>query len=80
MGDETLKDKTLTISKELPELKNVCYVDRRAVVIYDDETFVFKEMEDGSFRAVKVDVDQQVGLYAVINSGLEEGDVVSIPD
>lgn len=80
VGDETLKDKTLTISKELPELKNVCYVDRRAVVIYDDETFVFKEMEDGSFRAVKVDVDQQVGLYAVINSGLEEGDVVSIPD
>lgn len=80
VGDDRIKDKALTITKELPELKNVCYVDKRAVIIYEDETYVYKEMEDGSIRAVKVDVDQMVGLYAVINSGLEEGDTVSIPN
>ena len=80
VGDDAIKDKAMTISKELPVLKNVCYVDRRAIIVYDDKTYVYKEMEDGTIRVMEVDVDQMVGLYAVINSGLEEGDTVTIPD
>lgn len=80
VNDESLKEKTLTISKELPEIKNTCYVDRRAIIIYNDETYVYKVMEDGLRKAVKVTVGEQVGTDIVIKDGLEEGDIVSIPD
>ena len=37
-------------------------------------------MEDGLRKAVKVTVGEQVGTDIVIKDGLEEGDIVSIPD
>ena len=78
VGDETLKEQTLIISKEMPVIKNACYVDRRAILTYENETYVFKQMDNGSFCAIKVIVGERVGMDVVIKEGLEEGDVVSI--
>ena len=63
----------------MDEIKNVCHVDRRALSYYNGEYYVFKEQEDGSFRAVKVKPGVSMGLDIVIEEGLEEGDVVSLP-
>ena len=78
VGDETLKEPVLVISKEMPVIKDAIYVDRRAILTYENETYVFKQMENGSFCAIKVVVGERVGMDVVIKEGLEEGDIVSI--
>lgn len=80
VNDVPLKDHVLTLTKEKAELKNVCYVDKRAILVQDEEAYVIKEMEDGNFQTVKVKVGDVVGAYVVIKEGLDEGDAVLIPD
>ena len=74
-----VKEKKLVLYKEMDEIKNVCHIDRRALSYYNGEYYVFKEQEDGLFRAVKVKPGVSMGLDIVIEEGLEEGDVVSLP-
>lgn len=80
VNDVPLKDKSLKITKELPEIKDACYVDKRAVFIVDNETYVYKVMDDGFYKAVKVTTGELVGLNVVIREGLEEGETVVIID
>ena len=73
---ETVEDFNI---KELPEIKNVYYVDKRVLSEYEGEVFVYKEGEDGIFQSVKVTIGQVIGNNVIILNGLEEGDTVSIP-
>ena len=77
VGDNQINPKELLLYKELPEIKNVCFVDKRALSEYENEYYVFKQTEDGLFEAVKVTVGAVVDMKAVILKGLEEGDTVT---
>jgi HlyD family secretion protein len=79
VDDVLLKPNTLLLTVELPEIKNVFYIDRQALLECEDGYYVYKQMESGGFRAVKVTPGEEAGQYIVINSGLEEGDLVAIP-
>ncbi|MCR5213017.1 MAG: efflux RND transporter periplasmic adaptor subunit [Eubacterium sp.] len=79
LGQETIKDFKINLYTELPEKKNVCYVEKSALVEYNSEYYVYKE-KDGQFLPVKVKVGDLVGLYVIIEEGLEEGDVVSLSE
>lgn len=79
VDDVLVSEKQLTLYDELPEIKNVCYVDKRVLSEYEGEVFVYKEGEDGIFQSVKVTIGQVIGNNVIILNGLEEGDTVSIP-
>ena len=78
-SSEGLLQKNLMFHAELPEIKNALYVDKKAVINSDAGKFVYKEQEDGRFRAVKVRTGSTAGNYIIIEEGLNEGDKVSIP-
>ncbi|SNU06698.1 hypothetical protein SAMN06297422_10747 [Lachnospiraceae bacterium] len=78
VDDSKISEKELLLYKELPEIKNVCYVDKRAISEYEGEYYVFKQTENELYRAVKVTVGDVVDMNAVILKGLEEGDTVSL--
>jgi hypothetical protein len=80
LEDTSVKDSKLTIHKEMPEIKNVCYVSRKAVMDYEGKYYVYKQMEDGNYHAVNVTVGGYVDDLVIIKEGLEEGDVVSISE
>ena len=78
-NNEVLKEKSLLLHIELPEVKDVMYVDQRAICSYDGNYYVLKLMENGRLKAVNVTPGESVGQYIVIKNGLEEGDMVSLP-
>jgi len=80
VNNEVLKEKSLVLYKELPEIKDAIYVDKRAVIQHEDQYFVHLQQEDGLFKAIEVELGDTVGQYTVITKGLEEGDVVSISE
>ena len=80
VGDVGVKEKNVVVSSEQEKVLNVCYIERRAISEYNGEYFVYKEQEDGSFRATKVKPGASVGLYVVVEEGLSEGDVIALPD
>ncbi|MBO4862901.1 MAG: efflux RND transporter periplasmic adaptor subunit [Eubacterium sp.] len=77
--DGMVPEKTLNLHVEMDEIKDTCYVEMNAIIKYNDERFVYREQEDGSFCPVKVVLGNSVGQYVVIKEGLSEGDKVSIP-
>ena len=79
VDDVLVNEKQLILFDELPEIKNVCYVDKRVLSEYEGEVFVYREGEDGIFQSVKVKIGQVIGNNVIIREGLEEGDTVSIP-
>ena len=80
VGDEPLHERKLTIIEELPEIKDVCYVDRRAIILYEGDAYVYKVLEDGTYRATKVVIGDEAGIYTVIKEGVNEGDTLAIID
>lgn len=79
VDDVLVNEKQLILYDELPEIKNVCFVDKRVLSEYEGEVFVYREGEDGIFQSVKVKIGQVIGNNVIIREGLEEGDTVSIP-
>ncbi|MBR4758795.1 MAG: biotin/lipoyl-binding protein [Lachnospiraceae bacterium] len=93
VDENAIKEKKLTIYKELKEIKNVLYVEQAALIHpadtiqsfgaapsdVNDGYYVYKMQDDGTFRVQKVVPGDLCGKYIVIKEGLEEGDVVSIP-
>ena len=80
VSNTSLNEKSLRLFAELPVQKGVRYVDRKAISEYEGQKYVYKQNEDGSFRAVKVTIGDTVGLNVVIKEGLEEGDVVALQE
>ena len=80
-GSDRISEQTLTIYKNMEEIKNVCYVETAALIQHEDsfDIFAYKQTPDGIFVPVQVEVGNVVGEYAVITDGLTEGDVISIP-
>ncbi len=63
----------------MPELKDVCYVDGRAIIDGKNGTYVFVLNEDGTRRAVKVKTGSVVGTDIIIEEGLNGGEEVTLP-
>ena len=80
ISNGAIKEKSLRLYADLPVQKGVLYVDRKAISEIDGQKYVYKQNEDGSFRAVKVTIGDTVGLNVVIKEGLEEGDVVALQE
>lgn len=78
--DTGLNEKTLKLVVEQGLVRDAVYTDRRALIPYNGEYYVYKEQEDGSYRAEKVTPGASVGFYVVITDGVEEGDVLSLPN
>ena len=78
--ESQIPDRVLKLYIEMKEIKDAIYVDSKALTSYENERYVYKVMEDGSFRAVKVTVGNSVGQYVVIKEGLSEGDKVAIQE
>ena len=81
IGGGGTNESELTIYKNMEQVKDVCYVESSALIQHEEggDIFAYKQTQDGTFVAVKVDVGNVVGEYAVIEDGLTEGDVVSVP-
>ena len=79
LGDETLKENTLMLTAEMPEIKNALYVDKKAIIENEGRNYVYKDV-DGEYIATEVTVGANIGQYVIIKEGLEEGDVVSLSD
>ena len=80
IGNEGLfAGETLRLYCPMPELKDVCYVDGRAVINGENGSYVFVLNEDGSRRAVKVRTGSTVGTDIIIEEGLNGGEEVTLP-
>ena len=66
MGTESLK---MVIDK--PKILDAVYVDKDAVCYVNDKTFVYVVSDDGFLDAVYVEVDDTVGDYTIVKSGLD---------
>ena len=77
--EAALSENKLTLKLKKPELKNVLYIDKRAVFESDGLSYVYKLREDGLREAVNVSCGDIVGDVVVIKSGLKEADEVTLP-
>lgn len=66
LGTESLK---MVIDK--PKILDAVYVDKDAVCYVNDKTFVYVVSDDGFLDAVYVEVDDTVGDYTIVKSGLD---------
>ncbi|MBQ9870873.1 MAG: hypothetical protein IJM27_02995 [Eubacterium sp.] len=64
---------------QLPEIKDVCYVNTLAVFKKGDKNYVYVVRDDETKRAVEVELGEQFGTYYIIKSGLEGGEKVELP-
>ena len=78
--DTGLNERTLKLVIEQGEASDVLYTDKRALISYDGEYYVYKEREDGGFMAVRVVPGGSAGMNVVILEGLKEGDELSLPN
>jgi multidrug efflux pump subunit AcrA (membrane-fusion protein) len=69
---------TLTMTINKPVIKNVVYVDKNAVTIKSDTSFVYTIDENGYRTPVEVEIGEQVDDYIVITSGLDGGEQVTL--
>ena len=71
-------DKTLYLKFELPELKDVVYVNKYAVVEKDDTHYVYILGDQGLFSVVEVKIGESVENDIIIKEGLEGGEIVQV--
>ena len=76
--DIPVKEKLLRLHQDLSQINDVCYVETIALFESGNDTYVYRKTGE-VFRAVKVETGEKTGIYTVIKSGLEEGDVVELP-
>ncbi len=77
--DDNRPMKELWLKFQLPEMKDVCYVNALAVFKKDERTFVYVVYEDETKRAVDVELGEKVGTQYIIKKGLEGGEKVELP-
>ncbi len=58
--------------------KNICHVDKKAIVKTETGDYVLVRREDGEYEAVKVTVGDTLGLEVVITEGLSGGEQVAL--
>ena len=63
---------------ELPELKDVVYVNKYAVVEKDDTHYVYILGDQGLFSVVEVKIGESVENDIIIKEGLEGGEIVQV--
>lgn len=78
-SDGIFAGQVLRMDHQMETLKDVCFVDHRAVIEGQDGSYVFLVNEDGSRRAVKVRTGVRVGDDVIIEEGLFGGEEVSLP-
>ncbi|MBR1599329.1 MAG: hypothetical protein IJ661_10540 [Lachnospiraceae bacterium] len=77
--DGRMLEKTILMETELNVLKNVCYVDKQAIIRKDDGDYVYVVDEQDHRRAVSVKTGDIVGEYCIILEGLSGGETVTLP-
>ena len=80
LSENATAEETLTLYREQEMVKDVVYLETRALIPYNGEYYVYLRQEDGSFRAKKVRTGERMGNFTVIKEGLNEGDEVSLGD
>ena len=78
--DENVKpvEKFMSLSFNMEELKDVCYVKKKAVSSKDDKHFVYIVQDNGFCRAAEVKVGREVDDYIIITDGLAGGEQVRL--
>lgn len=77
--DIKMLEKNVRLETELPVLRDVCYVNQRAVIHRGDCDYVYVVDEEGKRRACSVGLGRVVGEYQIITEGLAGGEVVTLP-
>ena len=77
-GDEFL-GQSLDIIGNPVTINNICYVNRKTIIKTDEGNFVFIKREDGSYKAVRVELGDVIENDVVIKEGLSGGENVLIP-
>ena len=78
-NNNTILEKTIQLQTKLKAVKNVCYVDRQAIISKDDNEYVYVVDDKGRRRAVEVKTGDVVDNYCIILDGLKGGETVSLP-
>ena len=72
-------EKELKLEFELPVMKDVCYVNQRAIFKKNDMYFVYVVKENGMRTAVVVTPGDTVDNYRIIKEGLSGGEQLELP-
>ena len=78
-SDGKMLEKTILMEAELDVVKNVCYVDKQAIISKESGDYVYVIDEEGRRRAVSVKKGDIVGDYCIILDGLSGGERVTLP-
>lgn len=78
-SDGRMLEKTILMETELNTLRNVCYVDKQAIISKDEGDYVYVVDEEDHKRAVSVKTGDIVGDYCIILEGLSGGEIVTLP-
>ncbi|MCR5700854.1 MAG: hypothetical protein K6G76_01770 [Lachnospiraceae bacterium] len=72
-------EKSIRLETELNTLKDVCYVDKQAIIRMENAEYVYMVDDEGKRRAVKVITGDVVDNYCIILDGLSGGERVALP-
>ncbi len=78
VGIENMIEKELSLKLELPVQKDVCYVNKNAIVTKDEHTYVFVVNENGLCTAVEVELGEKFDDNVIVKKGLEGGENVAL--
>ena len=78
-ADGEMLDKSLKLEFELPEMKDVCYVNHLAIYKKDDKYYAYVVREDGMRNVVEVTPGDTVGNDIIIKEGLSGGEQLEMP-
>ena len=73
-----LLEKVMLLSFELPELKDVVYVNKYAIAEKDDKKYVYVKGEDGFYNVQEVKTGDKVDTDIIIKEGLNGGEIVQV--
>lgn len=78
-SDGKMLEKTILMEAELDVVKDVCYVDKQAIISKESGDYVYMVDEEGRRRAISVKKGDIVGDYCIILDGLTGGERVTLP-
>ena len=73
-----LVEKEQKLQIDLPVRKNVCYVNKNAIVKVDELAYVYVLKDNGMYDVKEVKIGEEVDGYIIINEGLEGGEQVAL--
>ena len=77
-GNSEFLGASLKVTGRQATRKNICHVDKKALIKTDDDTYVWVRRDDGEYEAVRVKVGDTLGQEVVIEEGLSGGEVVAL--